>query len=116
MTYFIEMGIANKIALCKSIRSTCSHGKATGMRKAVGSALHMELGCTSGCLAVLGGQAGPCLCSAPGPLCRQYHTGAFVFGPAILEMVFLCACLVTQDGPFNYFPSAKVACDQPEEP
>lgn len=29
MAYFIEMGIANRIALCKGFRRTCSHRKAT---------------------------------------------------------------------------------------
>lgn len=49
---------------------------------------------------MLGGLADPYFSSAPGPLCKQCHTGVFVFGPAILEMFFLCVCPVTQDGPF----------------
>lgn len=99
MAYFIEMGFANKAALCEGFRRTCHHGKATDSRKAPESALFVA-GIHLRVPSDVGWTHSPCFGSVPDPHCKQCHAEVFVFGPAISEMSFLYVCPVTQDGPF----------------
>lgn len=89
MAYFIEMGFANKAALCEGFRRTCHHGKATDSRKAPESAL-----CVAGIHLKVPSDVGwahsPCFGSVPDPHCKQCHAEVCVWPSYFRNVLSLC--------------------------